>query len=279
MQVNYVVNLRGEREFFSLAKVLRSALRAGAPKELAQRVALQIEKSIYPGIKTSEIFDKVNKLLKKEDKKSGLRFSLREVMRRLGPSGFPFENYIGDVFSAHRYEVFLNRKIKGKFAIHEIDFLARRDQIFYIGECKYRIFPGERIDLPIMLAFYAKFLDLKDGSYFNLPKNIELKPIMVTNAKFSSQAVRYANGMGIELLGWRYPLSGGLESMIEAEQLYPITILPSFKGYLIESCSKAKLMLAKDVLEDSPDKTAKIINIEKDKILPLISEAKTLLND
>jgi hypothetical protein len=261
-----------------LAKVSRSAQRAGASKELAQRVALQIEKNIYPGIKTREIFDKVNKLLKKEDRKSSLRFSLKEAMRKLGPSGFPFENYIADIFSAHGYEVFLNRKINGKFAIHEIDFLAKKDQVFYIGECKYRIFPGERIDLPILLAFYAKFLDLKNGSYFNLPKNVDLKPIMVTNAKFSSQAVKYANGMGVELLGWKYPLNRGLESMIEEEQLYPITILPSFKGYLIEPCSQAKLMLAKDVLDDSPEKIAEVIGIEKDKILPLINEAKTLLN-
>jgi hypothetical protein len=278
MQVKYVINLRGEKELFSLAKVLRSAQRAGAPKEFAQKVALEIEKSIYPGIKTKEIFDKVNKLLKKEDKKSSLRFSLKEAMRRLGPSGFPFENYICDVFSAHGYEVFLNKKITGKFAVHEIDFLAKKNQILYIGECKYRIFPGERIDLPILLAFYAKFLDLKNGNYFDLPKNMELKPIMVTNAKFSSQAIRYANGMGIELLGWRYPFNGGLESMIEGEQVYPITILPSFKGYLIEPCSQAKLMLAKDVLEDSPDKIAEMIGIEKNKILPLVNEAKTLLN-
>lgn len=278
MNNTYVINLRGEKEPFSLSKVARSAQRAGAPKELAQRVALQIQKSVYPGIKTSEIFDKVNKLLKKEDKKSSLRFSLKEAMRKLGPSGFPFENYIADIFSAHGYEVFLNRKIKGKFATHEIDFLAKKNQIFYIGECKYRIFPGERIDLSILLAFYAKFLDLENGGYFNLPKDVGLKPIMVTNAKFSSQAIQYANGMAIELLGWKYPPSNGLESMIETEQLYPITILPSFKGYLIDPCSRAKLMLAKDVLDDNPEKIAEIIGIEQDKILPLINEAKMLLN-
>jgi len=62
-----VINLRGEKEPFSLAKVLGSARRAGASKELAQRVALQIEKSAYPGIKTREIFSKVNQLLRKEE--------------------------------------------------------------------------------------------------------------------------------------------------------------------------------------------------------------------
>ena len=261
-----------------MAKVLRSARRAGASKDLAQKVALEIEKGIYPGSKTSEIFKQVNQLLKKEDERSSLRFSLREAMRKLGPSGFPFEKYIGDIFSAHGYAVSLNRKIKGKFAIHEIDFLARNEKVLYIGECKYRIFPGERVDLAILLAFYAKFLDLKNGNYFNLPKNVVLKPIMVTNAKFSSQAIRYANGVGIKLLGWKHPPNQGLESMIEAEQLYPITILPSFKGYLMESCSQAKLMLAKDILEKNPQQIAKIIGVEKNKILSLINEARTLLS-
>ncbi|MBU3964249.1 hypothetical protein KJ562_00730 [Patescibacteria group bacterium] len=273
----FVVNLKGEKEPFSLAKVFRSAQQSGASKDLAQKIAIEIERNIYSGIKTSEIFKQVNQLLKKEDKQSSLRFSLREAMRKLGPSGFPFEKYIDDIFSAHGYEVSLNRKIKGKFAMHEIDFLARNEKVLYVGECKYRISPGERIDLAILLAFYAKFLDLKNSNYFNLPKSIALLPIMVTNAKFSSQAVRYANGVGIELLGWKHPLNKGLEYMIEAEQLYPITILPSFKGYLMESCSRAKIMLARDVLAESPEQIARIIGIEKNRILPLVNDAKTLL--
>ncbi len=273
----YVVNLKGEREPFSLVKVLRSARRAGASKDLAQKVALEIEKIVYPGIKTSEIFRKVHQFLKKEDKQSSLRFSLKEAMRKLGPSGFPFEKYIGEIFSAHKYEVSLNRKIKGKFALHEIDFLARNKEKLYIGECKFRIFPGEKIDLAIVLAFYAKFLDLKNGNYFNLPRNVVLKPILVTNAKFSSQAIRYANGMEIELLGWRHPPSRGLEFMIEAEQLYPITILPSFKGYLMEACSQARLMFARDMLKRSSGEIAGEIGIDENKLSPLVKEAKTLL--
>lgn len=277
MKKIYVVNLKGEKELFSLAKVFRSARRAGASKDLAQKVARQIEKSIYPGIKTSEIFKKVNQFLKKEDKGSSLRFNLKEAMKKMGPSGFPFEKYIGDIFSVHGYDVSLNRKIKGKFAVHEIDFLARDSKTLYIGECKYRTYPGERIDLAIVLGVYAKFLDLKGGNYFRLPKSVELKPMMVTNAKFSSQAIRYAKGVGVGLLGWKYPLNRGLETMIEKEQLYPITILPSLKRYLVEPCSQAKLMLAKDVLEENPDKIAEIIGVERNRILPLISEAKILL--
>jgi hypothetical protein len=278
MEKIYVINLRGEKELFSLRKVFNSARRAGASEKLAQEIALKIQKQAFPGIKTSEIFKKAKELLRRSDKSSGLRFSLKEAIRKLGPSGFPFEKYIGDIFLIQGFEVFLNQKIKGRYAKHEIDFLAKKNKFLYIGECKFRIHPGERIDLGIILAIYARFLDLKQGNYFEKFKGYNIKPILVTNAKFSSQAKRYSQGVGIELLGWNYPVNKGLEIIVESKKLYPITILPSLTNYLMEIFVAQGMMIVRDILKIDVKKFCQENKIKQDKILSLINEAKILID-
>jgi len=275
----YVVNLKGEKEPFSLQKVFRSAKRAGASPLLAKQIAKKIEKLVYPGITTSEIYKRVKQFLKKENKGAGLRFSLKEAMRKLGPSGFPFEKYVGEIFSVHGFEVKLNQIVKGKYATHEIDFVAKKDKLLYIAECKFRHHRGERIDLPITLAFWAKFQDLLEGKYLNRFTNCKIKPILITNAKFTRQAKRYAQGVGIELLGWNFPKNKGLENMIEKELLYPITILPSFKGFLVDVFSSKFLMLAKDILELDIKKFVQKEKLDIKKLEKLKQEAKILFDD
>lgn len=279
MENLFIINLRGEREPFSLRKVFRSAYRAGASEKLAQEIALDVQGKAYPGIKTTEIFREVKILLKKEDSKAGLRFNLREAIKRLGPSGFPFEKYIGDIFLAQEFKVSLSQKIYGQWAKHEVDFLAEKNKLLYVGECKFRIRPGERIDLKVALAVYARFLDLEKGNYFKKVKESELKPILVTNAKFTSQAVRYSQGVGIELLGWNYPRNKGLEKIVESKKLYPITILPSLNGSLMEVFASRNMMVIQDILEINVEKFSQETETKKAKILSLVDEAKILVGD
>lgn len=277
MKKVYVINSRGEKEPFSFQKVFRSARRAGASQNLAFAIAKKIEEEVYPGVKTSDIFKKVKRLLQKEDLRAGLRFSLREAIRRLGPNGFPFEKYIGEIFSEMGYDVSLNLYLKGRCARYEIDFLAKKEDLIYVGECKYRINQGERIDLKVALETWARFLDLKEG-YLKQFSDCQIRPILVTNAKFTNQVIHYAKCMGeIDLLGWRYPKPKGLEYLIESQKLYPITILPSFRSIFMEVFGREKLMLAGDVLTLSKKNLIQKTGLPLSKIEILIKEAKTLL--
>jgi len=246
MKQVYVINSQGEQEPFSFRKVLKSARRAGASPNLAFEIASTIEKEVYPGIRTSEIFKRVKELLTKQDLRAGLRFNLKEGIRKLGPSGFPFEKYVAEIFSEMGFDVLLNQRLKGKCARYEIDFLAQKDKMIYVGECKYRVHPGERIDLKIALTNWARFLDLKQGEYLKSFKGYQIRTIIVTNAKFTYQ-------------------------------LYPITILPSFRPSFLEAFGNQHLMLVGDVLSISEDKLSRKTGVPKKKLLPLIKEAKVLL--
>ncbi|MDD5221488.1 MAG: hypothetical protein WC309_00970 [Candidatus Paceibacterota bacterium] len=271
----YVTNSRGELEPFSFRKVWSSARRAGAPSKVATQIALTIQNEATNGIKTGEIFRKVKEMLIGYDYTSALRFNLKEAIKKLGPSGFPFEKFMAEVFYNLGYHTSLNQQIRGKCVSHEIDFIAENDSEIIIAECKYRISSGERVDVKNCLSNYAKFLDLKEGYFKNSKKPLSM--FLITNAKFTNQAIKYGKCVGLELLGWRYPADGGIETMVESQDLYPVTILPSFKGILTNMLSSHGTMLVKDILNVNVDKLAKHVDVPKSKLLPLIDEAKILM--
>jgi hypothetical protein len=274
----YVINNKGEKEPFSLLKLQRSIQRIGAPKRLAQEIAKTIQKEAFPGIKTAEIAQKLKKLLSQENEKFFLKFNLKEGMRKLGPTGFPFEKYIGAILATIGFKVLLNQIIPGRCCpSYEIDFLAQKDNLLYIGECKYHQAAGEKVDSNVALESYARFLDIKNGPFLKQKKfkKIKVKPIIVTNTKFTTRAINYCECVGIELLGWRYPRHKGLEQIIDEYKLYPITILPSLKSF--NFFVSQKMMLAKDVLQINPANFTKKTNLSLKYLTPLIEEARILL--
>lgn len=274
----YVIDSEQKKGPFSFLKVYRSARRAGASREIAQRIASQIKTEAFPGITTNQIFKRVRQLLSKEEPKSALKFSLKESIRKLGPTGFPFERYIGEIFLGMGYKVKLNQQVPGFCCqFYEIDFLAQKGNLVYIGECKFRHLAGGKVHSDVALSNYARFLDIKKGSYLNELKGKRLKSILVTNTKFTAKAIDYSRCVGVELLGWNYPKNKGLEYLVEIHHLYPITILPSWRNAWSDVFSQRKMMLAQDILRIDSAKFAKKTKIPQNKIERLKQEAKILL--
>ena len=276
----YVINLSGDKERFSFQKVYKSAKRAGASAELAQEIAEIIEKQIYSGIKTSDIFKKVKQLLHQRNPKVALKFNLKKAMQKLGPTGFVFEKFTAEIFQKLGYTIKINQFLPGRcIQDYEIDFIAQKDKLLYVGECKYRNLPGEKVGSKNALANYARFSDILNGSCFksNQYKNFKIKTIIVTNTKFTKRTLNYSTCMDAELLGWRYPKNRGLEYLIESQKLYPITILPSLNNYLIDYFVSKKIILAQDVLKINAENLTKKLKIPKIRIERLIQEAKILL--
>lgn len=277
-----VINFRGEEEPFSEKKVYESARRIGASEKTAEKITETIKDEVYDGIETSEIYSRIKELLNKESSKLGMKFSLKKGMRKLGPTGFPFEKFIGEIFHRLSYSVELNLYLPGKcLDKYETDFLAEKENVIKIGECKFRNKPEESvIELDTVLAFQAEMQDLRNGDLFEKEryKNKEIKPILVTNTKFSNVATEFANCVGIELLGWRTPEDKGLETIIDNNGFYPITILPSLDQETSEAFIKQRMVLAKDLLEVDKDEFIRQNKVTKNQIENLIEEAKTLLN-
>jgi len=264
----HVINLRGEREPFSFKKVYQSARNVGASKEVALKIAKEIEKEVFEGISTSQIFERIFEILFKETPQSAIKFNLKRSLEKLGPTGFPFEKFVARIFEVEGFEVKMNQIIPGFCVSYEIDFLAKKGNFIYIAECKFRQEAGGKVDLQSALANYARFLDIQKRKFFNT--KMQYKSILITNAKFTKEAIKYSECVGVELLGWKYPPGGGLERLIEKNNFYPITILPSVNRQIAKELISQNIVLAKDVLEKKFEKI-KVPN--KDKIL---KEAKIL---
>lgn len=269
-----ITNAQGQHEPFSFDKVYQSAKRVGASDFQAREIAAAIQKDAYPGMKTWEIFSKVKELLEKRNQKSAMRFSLKEAMRKLGPTGYSFEKYIGEIFECIGYKVKLNQFIPGKCVSYEIDFVAEKDDFMYIGECKYHKLPEGKVDLQVALANSARFNDILDKGALGKKA---IKSILVTNTKLTSEAIKYSECKDIDVLGWRYPAEQGLEYLIESRNLYPLTILPSYKGRLAEIFLRDKKMLVKDIIEADKDGYCQIPELQKNGIDKAIKEAEILL--
>jgi len=275
-----VINLNGEKEPFSFQKVYNSARRVGASKELAQDIAQVIKKQAYPGIKTSEIFSKVRKMLNSKTPKAALKFNLKKGIKKLGPTGFPFEKFIGEILKKLGYDVKINQYIPGHcIRSYEIDFIAHKKNTIYLGECKYRNLPGEKVHSKDALANYARFLDICNSPFFKSKEKegFKVKTMMVTNTKFTQKTLDYFECIGINALGWRYPRTKGLEYLIENNKFYPITILPGLNSYLADFFVSEKMMLAQDILNIDIKKLSKKLKVPEKKILILKKQAEDLL--
>ena len=69
---------------------------------------------------------------------------------------------------------------------------------------------------------------------------------IVTNTKFTTEAIRYATCTGIELLGWSYPTKENLPTLIDRYNLYPITTMPTLSGKQKRLFVKEGFVLCRD---------------------------------
>ncbi|MCX6736998.1 MAG: restriction endonuclease [Candidatus Parcubacteria bacterium] len=276
----YVINGAGDQEPLSEFKVYRSAKRSGASNDLAKQIVFEIQQKAYPGITTQEIHDRIKSFLIKEAPYSAMRFSLKEGIRKLGPTGFHFEKYVADIFEDYGYAVQNHQYLPGVCVNHEVDFLAKKEKKIFVGECKYHNTIGCRVDLKVVLANHSRITDLENGKFFKTKelKDLKMQGIVVTNTKFTTEAIKYTQCVGLDLLGWRHPNDHGLEYMIESRKLYPVTILPSLTDNFIGSFAEERIMLVKDVLVLDLIRFGRKWGIPESRMRQIKKEAELLMN-
>ncbi|MDD5738898.1 MAG: hypothetical protein PHY72_03175 [Candidatus Pacebacteria bacterium] len=278
----YVINSRGEQEPFSVQKVERSARRVGASLKLAKEIAKEVERKIYNGIPTFEVFKEVKNLLNQAQPIFGLKFNLKQAMRGLGPDGFGFEKYVAALLRGVGFKVKLNQFISGKcLSQYEIDFVAEGGNILKIGECKYHSQAGIAVDQEVALANHARFLDITQGKFAlsKIQQGKKVSGLLVTNTRFSTRAIKYSECSGDELWGWKYPNGNGLEVFIDKNKFYPLNILPSFQKQWTSAFNSRNIILAGDILKINLQRLSQEENIPQEILNKMAEEAKTLFGE
>lgn len=274
-----VVKANGKVEEFQPRKIKRTLRRAGASKEVTDKVLEKIKDHLYDGITTGEIRKLVKSMILKEEAPAAIRYGLKEAVMRLGPAGFQFENFVAGILENYGYRTRVRSILKGRCVRHEIDVIAERrdgEVVRCMIECKFHNQLGSAIDLKDALYTYARFLDLNEAS--DIGKGDRFDEVwLVSNTKASPDAMKYARCKGLRLLCWRCPTGMGLERMIEEKGLYPVTILPSVDRETLGKLFEANLMLAKDFLVHDME-YLKRFGLGKDKLEKIKSEAEQLLS-
>jgi len=268
-----VIKLSGKREKFNPVKVYRTCLKAGASKKQARQVVEKIKKKIYDGIPTRQILDYIVDYLKKAKQPSlAARYKLKQAMLELGPAGFVFEDFIRRLLESYNWQMEDSQILHGHCIKHEVDLVGYCQKKKYLIECKYHNRAGIRTRAKDSLYVWARFLDLQETGYkFDLVR-------LVSNTKFSSYAIQYARCKRMQLLGWKYPRSRGLEQLIEKKHFYPITILSSLNKSLYYKLFAHKLILCQDLLVKPRKFLEEEVGLSPAILTRLLKEAKTVLN-
>jgi hypothetical protein len=225
----YIVKATGDLVNFSEQKVVRSLMRSGANKIVAKEIGKTVSDRVKnEKTSTKEIYQwAYSELKKKHEQPVAARYSLKESILSLGPSGYPFEKYIAKILSRQGYKTKVGVILNGKCVTHEVDVVAIKDNKHYLIEAKFHNKHGIKTNVKVPLYIRSRFLDLEAKLKSSGDKHAIHQSWLVTNTRFTRDAIKYGECMGMRMIGWRYPVNGGLEKLIEETGLHPVTCLTS----------------------------------------------------
>lgn len=220
----FVTKASGEKALFSEQKLRGSLQRAGATPEQIDGIIKEMSGKMYDEIPTKKIYKLAFSLLKGSSRHIAAKYHLKQGLMELGPSGYPFEKYIAALMDQQGYSTIVGKVVNGKCVQHEIDVIALKDQHQLMIECKYHNQAGIFCDVKVPLYIQSRFKDV-ESEWIKAGDKLSFQGGVVTNTRFSTDAIRYGTCAGLKLLAWDYPLTGGLKDQIDAMGLYPITCL------------------------------------------------------
>jgi len=270
-----IVKSTGERESFDPTKLCASLMRSGATEEMCNAVSSHIEAELHDGMSTKEIYKHAFFLLKKHSKPAAARYSLRRAVMDLGPSGFPFEKFVAEIFRAKGYEALTDQIVQGNCVEHEVDVVAWNENKLIMAEAKFHNSLGLKSDVKVALYIKSRFDDLR-GRKFNYGRERELDEAwLVTNTKFSKRALDYGRCQNIKMIGWNYPEKGNFQDMIDDAGLHPLTSLTTLSNKEKSLLLTQGIVLAKTLYGDLSFLST--MGFSSKKITEVTEELKNLL--
>src|SRR3989338_2661493 len=246
----FIIKADGTREEFRGEKLLDSLTRAGDSDEVRDKIVNHIAREIEDGMSTTAIYRHAFELLHKFETPVAARYSLKRAIADLGPSGFPFEKFVAEIFKAKGYETLTDQIVQGSCIDHEMDVVAWNENKLVMAEAKFHNELGMKSDLKVALYVKARFDDLKDREFVYGTKRHLDEGILITNTNFTEKAIQYCECEGVKLIGWNYPQVGNLHDMIEDVSLHPITCLTSLSNSEKRNLMEKGVVLCKSVRDN-----------------------------
>lgn len=221
-----VTKFSGEVVNFEKNKLQKSLIKSGASLVDVNLVLESIEKELYDGIPTKKIYKLAFQLLKKISNVHAAKYNLRTAIMALGPAGFYFEKFIAKVFEIEGFQTITNQTLMGKCVSHEVDVLLKKNEIFSMVECKFHGSQDAKTDVKIPMYILSRFNDLASQEHDLFDHKVKIEKCwIITNNRFTDDAVQFGKCSNLELLSWDFPKGNSLKNKIDSYHIYPVTAL------------------------------------------------------
>ena len=270
-----VTKASGETVPFIEEKLRNSLVKSGADNRQVKNILKDISSKLYPGISTKKIYRLAFNNLRNNPGSLAAKYHLKRAIMELGPSGYPFEKFIGELLKHLGYTVSIGEIVKGNCVSHEIDVIALTNHHHFMIECEYDNQQGIICDVKIRLYIQSRFKDV-EAEWVKLPghSNMIHQGWVVTNTKFTEDAITYGNCIGLKLLSWDYPLNKSLKDLIDNLGLYPVTCLTTLTRAEKQKLLEKKVVLCKQVCSD--EKVLYDIGMNPHRVKKVMDEGRQL---
>ncbi|MGE0206499.1 MAG: restriction endonuclease [Candidatus Babeliales bacterium] len=267
-----IIKSSGLKEPFDLKKFERSLKKSGAQEHLIKKIAHEIMQR--PDLNTTQqIYYFALQQLEQEYRPLAARYNLKQALLSLGPSGFPFEQFIAHILQAEEYNTNTDVFVTGFCVDHQVDVVAEKNNEHIMVEAKFHNSRGIKTDVKVTLYVQARFEDIKK-KLEKVPTQVPvIKTAMVaTNTQFTTEAIRYATCINMRLLGWAYPINQSIAELVDRFKLYPITCLTTLNKKQKKELIGKGFVLCKDIHKNI--NALKALGFKERKLQKIIDEAE-----
>lgn len=272
-----IVKASGEREPFSEQKLRNSLKKINISPDLIDEVVKHIRSQLKQGMTTSEIYGKAFSFLKKRQPHLAARYSLKKAIMDLGPSGHPFERFVGKILEFQGFSVKISQIVRGFCSAYEIDVVGENQNQKVFVECKFHNRQGTKSDIKTALYVRARFEDIEKEKNERGDEQKTYQAWLVTNTKLTSEAIGYCNCVDIKVLGWNYPRSNSLQRIVERNRIHPLTCLTSLNRSQKRRLLDQKVVLCQELLQRKS--LLRSIGVSEEKIKQIVEEINALFEN
>jgi hypothetical protein len=272
-----VTKYSGEVVTFDKDKLKKSLLKSGASESSVNEVLLAVEKVVYDGIPTKKIYKLAFQLLKKISNVHAAKYNLRSAIIALGPAGFYFEKFMAKIFEFEGFQTLTNQTLNGKCVTHEVDIILKKDKKITMVECKFHSSHQVKTNVKVPMYILSRYNDLNTQEYtFFNQKDRMSNCWIVTNNRFTEDAIQFAKCSNLELLSWNYPYENSLKNKVDSYHIYPVTALTTLTALEKDKLLIQNIITAKDLIEN--DDWLNKIGLSQKRIVNVLKEANQLCN-
>ena len=272
-----IIKYSGDVEAFNIEKLKRSLRHSKASEQLVQEIGKEVQKQLTEGMTTKRIYEIAYAILKQKSKSGSARYKLRKAIMEFGPTGYPFERYIGKILEYEGFKIDVGVVMQGHCVTHEVDVAALKANEHFLVECKFHSDQGRNCNVKIPLYIQSRFKDLEAQWLKQKDHSLKFhKGWVYTNTRFSTDAIQFGECAGLGLVSWDYPEQNSLKNKIDRSRLYPITALPLLSRQDKQNILNKGIVLCREIC-DNPE-LLNDLGIAASKKKKILKEANELCN-